>query len=48
VRAAPARRLAPPETARRTPVGVGDPADTVPHRARDAFPALRAGGSGTA
>ena len=28
--------------ARRTTVGVGEPADTVPDRAHDAFPALRA------
>jgi hypothetical protein len=34
-----AHRLAR-QPARRTIVGVGDPADTVPHRARDAFPAL--------
>jgi hypothetical protein len=34
-----AHRLARQPT-RRTTVGVGDPADTVPYRARDAFPAL--------
>jgi len=34
-----AHRLAR-HTAQRTTVRVGDPADTVPHRARDAFPAL--------
>jgi len=34
-----AHRLAR-QPARRTTVRVGDPADTVPHRARDAFPAL--------
>jgi hypothetical protein len=43
----PLRRTAR-HTARRTTVGVGHPADTVPYRTRDAFPALRAGGSGTA
>jgi|GEM_PF-5577071 len=42
-----AHRLAR-QTAWRTTMGIGDPADTVPHRARNAFPALRAGGSGTA
>ena len=34
-----AHRLAR-QTARRTTVRVGEPADTVPYRARDAFPAL--------
>jgi hypothetical protein len=34
-----AHRLAR-HTAQRTTVRVGDPADTVPHRARNAFPAL--------